>query len=60
MFHVEQIKIKVMRTKYIIELGEKKSKEVEIYVIEGTFAEAYKAAKLFMEKNYYIKSIKEA
>lgn len=49
-----------MRTKYIIELGEKKSKEVEIYVIEGTFAEAYKAAKLFMKKNYYIKSIKEA
>ena len=38
----------------------KNSKEVEIYVIEGTFAEAYKAAKLFMEKNYYIKSIREA
>lgn len=50
-----------MRTRHIIKLGKKKNpKEVEIYIIEGTFAEAYKAAKLLRGKNYYIKSIREA
>lgn len=52
--------------KYIVVLVNEKTKEKHVYVIEGTFDEVYKRAKLYARKikvstknNVYIKSISE-